>query len=321
MEYDLRVSDRIERLKAKREWYNDGRLRLNSERTRIITKYYKEHESEYPILRRAGFLYEWCATREIFIEDEDILLGSTGPGMRTISFNIEARSHAWIKNCLGDSDEKFRAAWQTPGCVWVDDEERAMLLDAAEYWKDRDIHAHMKGFMPPEIYEHFGSGVSDIHPERTFSMPEGHFVANFEKAIKVGFGEVRRDAARRLAELEKNLTWENARSHAFYRAAIKLCDGAILMSKRYAQACRDKAATESDPARKAELLKMADSCDWIMENPARNLWEGLQVIIFYQTIISADGQQHGQSIANVDRYVGDLLDNDIASGNIKVLKR
>ena len=134
MEYDLRVSDRIERLKAKREWYNDGRLRLNSERTRIITKYYKEHESEYPILRRAGFLYEWCATREIFIEDEDI--AGNRPGMHH-QFPSRPRATHGL-NCLGDSDE-IQAAWQTPGCVWADDEERAMLPTRSI--GDRDIHA------------------------------------------------------------------------------------------------------------------------------------------------------------------------------------
>jgi formate C-acetyltransferase len=216
--------------------------------------------------------------------------------------------------CLGDTDENFKAAWQAPGCVWVDDEERAMLLDAAEYWKDKDIRSHIRGFMPADIYEHAGNGVSDIHPYRTFTMPEGHFVANFEKAVKVGFGAVRRQALEKIAEIEENVTWQNAKSHAFYRAVVKLCDGAILMSKRYAAACREKAAAAADPKRKAELLRFADSCDWIMENPARNLWEGLQVILFYQTIITADGQQHGQSIANVDRYVGELLDHDLATG-------
>jgi len=315
MEYDLSVSERIKRLKEKRDWYTEGHLRLNTERARIITKYYKEHEAEYPILKRAGFLYEWCAAREIFIDDEDILVSSCGPRMRTVNFNIEAGSD-WIPVCLGDSDDKFKAAWQTPGCVWMDDEERAMLLEAADYWKDRDIISHVKGFMPDYIYDHAGNGASGVRRNRSFRLPQGHFVANFEKAVKVGFGAIRRQAASKLAEVDKNVTFENAKSHAFYRAVIKLCDGAILMSKRYADGCRQKALSTADPERKSELLRMADSLDWIMENPARTLWEGLQIIIFYQTIISADGQQHGESIANVDRYVGDLLDADLAEGRL-----
>ncbi len=315
MDFDLTISDRIIKLKEKREWYNKGNLRLNTERTRLITKYYREHESEYPILKRAGFLYEWCANREINIEDEDILISSSGPHMRDFNTCVEA-GNKWIAVCMGDTDEKFKAAWQTPGCVWVTDEERAMLLDAYDYWKDRDIASHTWGLMPDFVREHQGNGVSSPLPGMSMGLPQGHFVANFEKAIKVGFGAVKKQAQEKLQEIEKNITHENVRSHAFYRAVIKVCDGAILMSKRYAKALRAKAEKTADPLRKAELLRMADSCDWIMEKPARTLWEGLQVIIFYQNIITADGQQHGQSIANVDRYVAELLESDLASGNL-----
>jgi formate C-acetyltransferase len=235
--------------------------------------------------------------------------------MRDINTCVEA-ANSWIKTCMGDTDEKFREAWQTPGCVWVTDEERAMLLDAYDYWKDRDIASHVWGLMPDFVREHQGNGVSSPTPFESMRLPQGHFVANFEKAIKVGFGAVRKQAEEKLAEIEKNVTHENVRSHAFYRAVIKVCDGAVLMSKRYAEACRAKAAQTSDPVRKAELLRMADSCDWIMENPARTLWEGLQVIIFYQNMLTADGQQHGQSIANVDRYVAELLENDLKNGTL-----
>jgi len=313
MDIDLTVSPRIQRVMEKREWYNDGHLRLNTERNRILTEYYKSHNGEYPVLKRGGFLYEWCANRTIHVEDEDIFLGGSGPWSRTISFNIET-IHNWIPKCFGDTDEKFRAAWQVPGCVWVDDEERAYLLEADKYWQDHDIAAYAKGIMPPEYFEYANNGASGLNPERSLRLHQGHFVANFEKAIKVGFGAVRKEALEKIAYIEDHINTDNAKSHAFYRAVVRLCDGAILMSKRYAAACREKAETTTDTARKAELLRMADSCDWIMENPARNLWEGLQVILFYQNLLTADGQQHGQSIARVDKYVGELLDHDLETG-------
>lgn len=311
MDIDLTLSPRIQRLLDKREWYNNGNLRLNTERNRILTEYYKSHNGEYPILKRGGFLYDWCANRTINVEDEDIFLGGSGPWSRTIHFNIET-IHGWIPTDFGDTDEKFRAAWQVPGCVWVDDEEREYLLEAEKYWQDHDVKSYAQGIMPPEFFDYAFNGASGLLP-RSLCLHQGHFVANFEKAIKVGFGAVRKEALEKIAEIEANINTDNARSHAFYRAVVRLCDGAILMSKRYAAACREKAATAS-PERAAELLKMADSCDWIMENPARNLWEGLQVILFYQNIITADGQQHGQSIARVDKYVSDLLDHDLETG-------
>ena len=314
MEFDLTLSDRIRRIMEKRDWYTNGHLRLNTERNRILTEYYKSHNGEYPILKRGGFLYDWCANRTIRVEDDDIFVGGSGPWSRTIHFNIET-VNKWIPKDFGDTDERFRAAWQAPGCVWVDDEERAYLLEAYEYWKDHDIASYARGIMPPEFFDYAGNGASGLSRGISLSLPQGHFVANFEKAVKVGFGAIRQEALDKIAEIERHITTDTARSHAFYRAVVRLCDGAILMSKRYAAACREKAATAS-PERAAELLRMADSCEWIMEHPARTFWEGLQVILFYQNIITADGQQHGQSIARVDKYVGDLLDHDLETGLI-----
>ena len=312
MNFNVPVTERIQNLKKKREWRNKH-LRLNTERNRIITEYYKTHESEYPILKRAGYLYEYCATRIINIEDDDIFLGGSGPWSRTLHFDIEATDPMWIPRCFGDTDENFRAAWQTPGCVWVDDDERAYLLEAAAWWKERDISAHVRGLMTPDLYEKFGNGVIDADRYSTFITYQGHFIPNYDRVVKVGFGAVRQMAVERLAEIDAHITSDNVRSHPFYRAVIKVCDGIILMAHRYADACREKAKTSS-PERAAELLRMADSCEWIPEHPARNLWEGFQSMFFYQHILNADGAHVGDSPARVDKYIGELLENDIKTG-------
>jgi formate C-acetyltransferase len=110
-----------------------------------------------------------------------------------------------------------------------------------------------------------------------------------------------------------------AESHVFYHAIIRVCDGAMTLSKRYAEACRRKAETAA-PDRRGELLKMADSLDWIMENPARTYWEGLQAILFYELLLISDAQQHGQSMGRVDKYVGHLLQKELDEGTITMEK-
>ena len=307
---DVPVSDRIQKLLEKREKINKN-LRLNVERNRIITEYYKTHETEYPVLKRGGYLYEWCATRAINIDDDDIFLGDAGPRCRSLHFDIEQTSHGWFKGCFGDTDERFRAAWQVPGSVWVDDDERAYLLEAADYWVDKDIGATARGLMPPEFFERFPEGFDMTMLSGTYP---GHFCPNYEKAVMVGFGAVRREAAEKLEEIRKNTTADNVRSDLFYRGVIKTCDGMILMSKRYAAGCREKAEAAQTPERRAELLKMADSCDWIIENPARSLWEGMQVILFYQNLLTADGTHWADSPALTDGFLGGLLENDIKTG-------
>ena len=150
--FDLPISPRVQALRDKRARINKD-LHLNIERNRILTEYYMAHESEYPVLKRAGFLYQWCATREINIDDDDIFLGDTGPHTRTVGFDIEGTSQVWIRDCFGDTDERFRAAWQVPGSVWVSDEERAFLVEASKFWDTHDIGATAKGLMPPEVLD------------------------------------------------------------------------------------------------------------------------------------------------------------------------
>ncbi|MCL2366301.1 MAG: hypothetical protein FWC75_04545 [Oscillospiraceae bacterium] len=307
--FDLPISARIKDLKAKRERINKD-MRLNFERNRIITEYYRNNENEYPVLKRGGFLHAWCTSREINIDDDDIFVGDAGPRTRSVHFDIEVTPHSWFKACFGDTDERFRAAWQVPGSVWVTDEERAFILDAADWWVGNDIASTGRGLMPPDWFEQFPEGMD-------FSMFSGsypgHFCPNYERAVTVGFGTVRKTALEKIDAIKADTTYGDVRSELFYRGIVRVCDGMIAMSKRYAQGCRDKAASASSE-RRAELLKMADALDWIIENPARNLWEGLQVILFYQNLLTADGTHWADSPGLIDSYLGPLAENDIKTG-------
>ena len=90
----------------------------------------------------------------------------------------------------------------------------------------------------------------------------------------------------------------------------------MTLSRGYAAACREKAASEQNEERKAELLMMADGLDWIMEHPARTYWEGLQAAVLYQIMLSTDAQQHGQSMGRIDNYTGHLLKKQLEEGSI-----
>ncbi len=308
--FDYPISERIQALKEKRLRINKD-LRLNFERNRIITEYYKEHPNEYPILKRAGFLYTWLTTREINIDDDDIFLGDAGPHCRTLHFDIEQCSQQWMRGCFGDTDERFKAAWQVPGSVWVDDEDRKWILEAADFWKTNDIASTAMGLFPEE----FTARMAPFKDFLNGSYP-GHFTPNYERAVTVSFGECKKVAQQRLEEIRNHTTTDNVRSELFYRAYIKVCDGMIAMSKRYAEGCRKKAEQTADAQRKAELLKMADSCDWIMEHPARNLWEGIQSMFFYQYLLTADGTHWADSPGLIDSFLGPLAENDIARGEL-----
>ncbi len=312
-------SGRIQKLLDKRNWANHGHQRINTERTKIYTDYYKAHPAEYPILKRAGCIYDWCAKHKPLVMDEDILVGSLGPDYRSLSFYVEW-TVSWLDACVNDTDEKFKKAWQVPGAVQMSDEERRELQIAVEFWKNENIPARFMGILPDEVWGLAENGCNNTSYKDGFlamgSKPQGHYVANFDKAVNVGFGAVKEQALCELEKMKGRIFGKDARKHAFYRAVVRVCDGAMLLSKRYGEECRRKAASEQDEKRREELLKMADSLDWIMEHPARTYWEGLQIMLFYQMILSTDAQQHGQSFGRVDKYCGHLLERELREGTL-----
>jgi formate C-acetyltransferase len=251
------LSGRIHKLLQKREWANHGNMRLNAERTKIYTDYYRSHEAEYPVLKRAGCILDWCRKCSTPIEDEDLFVGSLGPGFRPINFYVEWVSD-WLAACVNDTDERFRAAWQAPGAVTMTDEERLWLREAAAFWKNHNIPAHMAGIVPEEVYTLSNNGVNNTSPKDSSlpmsSKPQGHYIANFDKAVNTGFDAVKQDAIMKLESMKGRTFGKDARSHAFYRAAVRVCEGAMVLSERYAQACRLK-AVKATGARKDELLK------------------------------------------------------------------
>lgn len=312
-------SSRIQKLVDKRKWADKGHQRLNTERTIIYTDYYKSHLTEYPILKRAGALKAWCEQHKPLVMDEDILVGSLSPDYRSLNFYVEWTTN-WLEACVFDTDEKFKEAWQAPGAVQMSDEERVKMQEACEFWKYNNIPAHYAGILPEEVQGLHHNGCNNFECKGGFitmgSKPQGHYIANFDKAVNIGFGAIKEEALTKL-ELMKGKTFgDNARKHTFYRSVVRVCDGAMILSKRYAQACRDKAEIENNEERKAELLKMADSLEWIMEHPARTYWEGLQTLLLYQILLSTDAQQHGESYGRIDMYCGHLLEKELREGTI-----
>ena len=101
------ISDRIKAIRAKRDAFTGGKyMTINSERTRLYTEYYKAHENEYPLMKRAGALLYWAQNRAYNIFDDDIFAGGPGPDQRTMSPYVEW-GVGWIPGVV-DDEENFK---------------------------------------------------------------------------------------------------------------------------------------------------------------------------------------------------------------------
>ncbi len=66
----------------------------------------------------------------------------------------------------------------------------------------------------------------------------------------------------------------------FWKSCIIVLNAVIRHAKRYAGLAREMAACEKDEKQREKLLKIADVCEYVPENPARNFHEALQSMQF-----------------------------------------
>lgn len=310
--FELRaVSPRVQGLRSR---YRDTIPALDAERTRIITDYYRRTPNELPLIRRARALYEILANMTVRVEPDELMVGNVGSHFRGCCIWAEYGGLTWLTEELdsGVFDRKEIA----DGFMLLSEEDREYLRSAEPFWRENSVTATVDAALPGELATLVSAGVLPHRLQGNASVPHGHFNANYRKVVEKGFGAIRQEALERLRGMQGRIRERDPEKYFFYRSIVTTCDSAILFSKRYAAECRAQAQGTADGRRRSELLQMADSLDWIMENPARTFREALQACLLYHIIINIEGSYLGLTIGRIDQHVGDFLKADLDAGRI-----
>ena len=313
------ISPRIRKIKERRKAHDNGNVILCAERTDIYTRYYKSHESEIPALKRAGALYDWCAKHKLSLEDDAMFVGNVGTEWRATVNYIEWDT-SWLETILSQPEEDFARDWQTPGAsyAYISPENKIILADAVEYWRDRTIHSMVVAALPDEIWKIKGDNCTTFGNRvgtHVASMPQGHYCANYKKAVDFGWKHIADEAQGHMDAIEGKVFNTDAKRFTTWRSIKKVAEGAILLTQRYAEFVA-QAALLASGKRKAELEKMASSLTWIAENPARNTWESMQIVVIYQLLLHVDAQAHGITLGRLDQYSGRFLEQELKDGTL-----
>ena len=310
--FELRaVTPRVERL---RDRYRDAVPALDVERVRILTDYYRVSDKEQPVLRRANALYEILSKMPVRVDVDELIVGKVSEHFRGCSLWPEWGGYGWLIQELDDGT--FDAKTPADGYMTLDEADREYLRSVEPFWRDNCISATVDAAMPSELSTLATAGVLSSGPKGNGAVPSGHFNVDYRKAVERGFGAIKREALAKLDELDGKITGNDAENYYFYRAVVRCCDAVVVYSKRYAAECRAQADGPVEEGRREELLKMTDSLEWIMENPARSFHEALQVCYLYHLILSLEGSYLGLTIGRVDQHVGDYLHADLEEGRI-----
>ncbi|MBR3397914.1 MAG: hypothetical protein IKG70_08765 [Lachnospiraceae bacterium] len=302
------ISERVQKI---RRMYRDKKPKIDISRYRLVTEFYMDNPQLPGILKRAKNLRNLFENMPTPVRDHELIVGHPGEEFRSSAVYPE-HSFFWFL----DEIDIFPTRDVDP--YDLDPEDKEYILKTGEFWLKNSTCAAIDEVFPDEYYRDIlGNGVLNFGPKNNSGSPIGHYCGNFWKVVDKGLGSILEEVRAKKADmLEKGLQGDEGQKFQFYRAVETVTEGIIIYTKRYAAECERQAAVCTDPVRKAELLQMADSLNWIMEKPCRTYHEALQACFLYQLGLLLDSQPHGISYGRLDQYVGKYAERDIAEGRL-----
>ncbi|MBM3131424.1 MAG: pyruvate formate-lyase [Chloroflexi bacterium] len=239
--------------------------RIDLERDQCMVAAYRETDGLPMVIRQGRFFNKLCTEKTIFIDDNPIV--GTLTKHRYGSYPLMEIGPRWMKGA-----QKFRLPL---GFAEVTDDERAWIDKAVVYWKDRNIFTRTRNM----VLESTGVDIGTLQKTgvATESNPGGLMSGQPDYAwvLNKGLNGVLAEIAEEKRKIDFGAP-EGLKKRDFLEGAELSLKGMITLAKRYAALAREMAAHESDAERKAELERIAEICDWVPANPARNFREAIQ---------------------------------------------
>lgn len=296
------MTDRVKRL---REASLEAQPTISAERAQIITKFYKENLGKYPIpVMRALAFKEICEKKEIHIGGEELIVGERGPGPKQVPTYPELTCHSLEDLEILNTRENTR--YLVPEEVFRTYEEEII-----PFWRGRSLRDRIFAELPQEWQAAYEAGVFTEFMEQ---RAPGH-TAGDRKLFSVGLLDFKARIAAALAQVDLERDPEAYEKQTELLAMDIAADAMIAYARRHASAARALAEKTVDPRRKAELLKIAEICDWVPAHAPRNFWEALQAYWFYHLgVITELNGWDAFNPGHLDQHLLPFYRRDLASG-------
>ena len=261
------MKERIQRL---REESINTHPYISIERAKIVTETYKKYAGtvSVPVLRALTFK-QLMENKAVAIGEGELIVGERGSFPLATPTFPELCCHSLRDFDLINSREKisFKVS---------DDVRKIQEEEIIPYWENRS--------MRNRIFDNVDSQWKDCYEAGMFTefmeqRAPGHTVAD-GKMYKKGFLGFIKDIEKSMEKIDY-LNDLHAYDKREQLKAMSICARAIIaFAHRYADKAQEMAVAEKDAGRKEELLKIAEVCRYVPENPARNFWEALQMYWF-----------------------------------------
>ncbi|MFZ5633788.1 MAG: glycyl radical protein [Bacillota bacterium] len=274
-------------------------IRLDLQRSRLMTQSFRETDGQAMVLRRARALAHVLNHMDIFIQDWERIVGyqTSSPEGLYHPIDMNWRSVKRLvnseagKTLLDDGGRKeldeLCAYWQ--GKCMSDRQQEMFSGDLAKYWKYEGTY----------LWTHWSElGVPDY---------EGLFRTGLNGRIRL--------AEERLSEIDRTVPLDYIEQKEFLQAVIIVLKAVINFAGRYAALAGEMAKSEPDGERKARLEEISRTCRRVPANPPRTFLEAVQFFYFIHLVRYLEYSTLGIGI-RFDHLLGPYYERDLREGRL-----
>ncbi len=274
-------------------------VKLDLQRSRLMTESYRETDGQAMVIRRAKALAHVLDNMDIFIRQTERIVGYQVSRPENLFHPIDMNWKSVMR--LVNSDQ---------GRTLLDDEGRQELEDLCSYWKGKcmsDRHQEMFTGDLGNYWKYEGTFLWSHWSELGIPDYENLFRSGLKGRIEM--------VEERLEEIDSTIPADYIDQKEFLQSVIIVLKAVTRFANRYAGLARRMAAEEQDPGRRRQLEEIARTCDWVPENPPRTFFEAVQFFYFIHLVRYLEYSTLGIGL-RVDYLLGPYYERDLKEGRI-----
>ena len=300
-----------ERTKKLREISTRTQPSISLERALIETEFYEKFYGtvEIPVLRALNFK-NLMEKRKLYIGEGELIVGEKSEGPQVAPTFPELCCHT-VEDMTVMNDRKYIS-------FKVKEEDKILQQEKIiPYWENRSIRHKILEAMTQEWKDCYAAG---MYTEFMEQRAPGHTVAD-GKIYEKGFLDFKKEIEEEIEKLDFINDPDAYDKKAQLQGMAISCDAIIIYGKRYAQYARDLALKEENPARKEELLWIANNCDIVPAHKPETFAQALQMYWFVHIGITTElNTWDSFSPGRLDQYIYPFYKKEKEEGAIDYSK-
>jgi formate C-acetyltransferase len=297
-----------ERIKKLRQQTLDARPTISVERAKLLTEFYKTPEARNAsyAMRHALAFKHIMEHKAVVFNDSELIVGERGPAPKATPTYPEVCIHS-LQDLRYLNDRKKTA-------FASDDETRRLYAEEIiPFWQGRSQRERIFAAMTPEWIDAYEAGVFTEFMEQ---RAPGHTVLD-GKIYRKGMLDFKKDIETALSGLDFMNDPEAYDKQEELRAMLVGADAIIAFARRHAEKARALAAAEKDPARRKELKRIAEVCEWVPAHASRDFWEALQYYWFVHLgVITEYNTWDSFNPGRLDQHLWPFYQKGLADGTL-----